>query len=233
MVDGYKEAVSEALLRKAVIEDHMNELDAIPSNDELAAMYTFSTRHEARMRALFKKEERRERWTGFAKVMKRVAILVVIAVTLVFGLLLTNPTVRAAVKETIIEWFEKFTRFSFNSDSPEEAVADWAFGYVPDGYALSDNYELGAAKYKVYKNESLGEITFYCSSADNTSIGVDNEHSVYQMIYEQGIEYHIYEASSDEYQSTVLWTRDGYAMRLRSYCVPDELLRMAQSVDNN
>lgn len=51
----YRETIPEALLRRAVIQDHENELTSIPPEDELRKMYTFSPQHELRMKALFQK----------------------------------------------------------------------------------------------------------------------------------------------------------------------------------
>jgi hypothetical protein len=224
-----KETISEALLRRAVIDDHMNELDAIPSKDELAVTYTFSARHETRMNALFKKEKLRKCRKVFFSAAKRVALFVVVFGSIFFGILLTSLNVRAVVRETIVEWLEKFTRYSYNSDITQESNAAWHFDYMPSGYEMSDTFVLGAATYVVYTDEGATEITLLLSSADDTSLGIDNEHSMFHMVYEHGIEYHIYESVSDDYPSQVIWTQDGVSMNLRGDCSVDELLRMAQS----
>jgi hypothetical protein len=44
----------EDMLRYAVIENHNREMAELPSNEELANLYTFSERHNARMKALFR-----------------------------------------------------------------------------------------------------------------------------------------------------------------------------------
>jgi hypothetical protein len=49
----YRETIFENLLHRVVIEDHENELASIPPEDELKKMYSFSPRHEAKMKALF------------------------------------------------------------------------------------------------------------------------------------------------------------------------------------
>lgn len=66
------------------------------------------------MLALFRKHRRSKHWTVLLKTTRRVAMFIVVIGALLFGVLLTNTAVRAAVRDTIFEWFEPFTRYSFS-----------------------------------------------------------------------------------------------------------------------
>jgi len=49
----YDESVFESLFRQAVIDAFVKEIEAIPSNEELKKIYSFSPQFELRMKKLF------------------------------------------------------------------------------------------------------------------------------------------------------------------------------------
>lgn len=111
----YNDAVFDALLRKAVVENFERELSDI-SDSELALRYSFSERHENRMQQLFRRERAKHKLRQAVIVARRVAAVFVIAVALIFGLLMFDDGVRAEVKKVIIEWYDKFTSYQFTGE---------------------------------------------------------------------------------------------------------------------
>ena len=69
------------------------------------------------------------------------------------------------------------------------------------------------------------------SSVDTAmSMAVDNEHSEYSTATENGVEYHVFATTSEEYPSRVPWERDGRSFFLESTIALGELLEVAFSV---
>jgi len=230
MSNSYNKVLSEALLRQAAIDDHMNELDAIPPAEELRRMYAFSMRHEARMRALFRKEKYRARGAAIIKGARHVAVFIVVTGALLFGALLTNSEVRATVRDTIVEWFEQFTRYSFDDDTPTQEDVSWAFGYLPVGYIEEETYPFAERVSIDYVNADGDIIEFQYALASVISFAIDNEHSIFETKSYNGQVYDIYATISSEYPSYVIWKRDGYAFYLDGYVPCEELLQMAYSL---
>jgi hypothetical protein len=57
--DRVNDEVFEALFRQAVIDDFNEEIDSIPTNEDLAKIYSFSPEFEIRMKKLFIKDRRK------------------------------------------------------------------------------------------------------------------------------------------------------------------------------
>lgn len=230
----FRETVSEALLRKAVIDDHINELNAIPPSDESAAIYTFSVGHEARMHRLFKKERRRELRHSFLQIARRVAVTLLFLCTFLFGLLMINPDVRAAVLDVIIERFDRYTQYTFGdrvvseSEYPEDIL--WLPDYVPDGFTKGATKSTFFMNVTEYENEDAERLSFDCGFRDAMTISTDNEYATYWIVNENDVEYHVYERTGEDNKSSIIWTRDEYAMKVSGRLPIEELLRMAQSV---
>lgn len=222
--------ISEAILRYAVIENHNREMAAIPSDEELAKLYTFSKRHEARMKALFAKENYKLIRRKIFKVSRNIAAVLIIMAVVLFGALLTNSDIRAAVKQVIIEWYDKFTRFNFSDQDAVEENAEWYPSYMIEGFKETEIFFVGVVRSIEFRNQENNLITFDYGLADSVSYAIDNEHSTYETIENDGVEYHVFPAESNEYTSKIIWYDSGYAFYLNSKADLDELLKIAFSV---
>ena len=114
--DQVNDVVFEALFRQAVIDDFNKEIDSIPTNEQLAKIYSFSPEFEIRMKKLFIKDHRRSLLKNTMLYSRRVASVLIIVLGLLFGTLLFNTEVRAAVGKVFVEWYERFTSFTFKDD---------------------------------------------------------------------------------------------------------------------
>lgn len=225
-----KEAQFEALLRLAVIECFEKEMAKIPPQDELKKMYTFSERHERRMKKLFGHVRRVDIWKSIRRHSYRVAAIFALILTLLFGALMTNDNVRAAVKETIVEWFSTFTRFGFTGGANGEPSSEWSLGYLPDSFVESESHERGAGKTEVYANENGEVLIFLYMPSAGSSIAVDNERTNYSISNIDGIDYYLFIPLENELFSNIIWERDGIAFSLEAAIDKDELIKIAVSV---
>ncbi|MCL2083312.1 MAG: DUF4367 domain-containing protein [Oscillospiraceae bacterium] len=227
-------AYSDALLRLAVIENHQRDLAAIPPRKELERTYSFSPDHEMRMEKLFAKSSKKH--IHPIKVLRRAAAAVIIAVALMFSALLTNAEVRASVWNAVVEWYSEFTRFVFNSSEfdigvePGDENSRWYPSHLPDGFVETNSEILGDITYIDFGDSSGDTIVLSCTK-ETQALAVDNEHSRYSSTTNDGVNYHVFAATSEEYLSKVLWERDGYSFFLESCIASDKLLEIAFSVE--
>lgn len=222
--------ISEAVLRCAVIENHNREIADIPSEEELSKLYTFSKQHEARMKILFAKENYRLIRRKIFKISKNIAAVLIITFAVLFGTLLTNSDVRAAVEQVIIKWFEEFTRFSFSNQETVEELAEWYPSYMAADFDETEKYFFTNIRSIEFRNQGNDSISLDYSLADRISFAIDNEHSTYNIIENNGIEYHVFPSESDEYKTKIIWYKSGYGFILESNIDLDELIKIATSV---
>jgi hypothetical protein len=222
----------EAVLRQAVIKNNMDEIEAIPSDEELAKLYTFSERHSKRMKKLFSADKRKETFTVVYKWGKVAVVAICVSATLVFGILLTSAEVRKTVGDVIVTWFEKFTKFQSEESNEEFTKHNWSPRYVPAGYNMLESYEFGSMSVIEYGNQSGSKIELDYMPSDG-AISVDNEGREYSVMVENDIVYHLFKAfPEDEHKgNTVVWDMGGYRFTILGYCDIDELLKMAVSTE--
>ena len=221
------DSVFEALFRQAVIDNFNEELNSIPSNDELAKQITFSPEHEARMKKLFTRDERKERTRTIIKWARRAVAVILIAVTVLFGALMFVPSVRALVIETVTEWYEKFV--TFTSRAPEAEKMNLEPGYLPEGFYEIVRDERDTTAMIIYENKDGIVITFQSSMATDTAF-IDNENNYYKVQIINGVEYHTFNAINDDDENTVLWDTYGQRFIISSSISIDEMLNIATSI---
>lgn len=124
----------EELFRQAVIDDFNEELDSIPTKGRLSKTYSFSPEFEIRMKKLFAKDRRRSFLRTGILYTRKVASIFIMVLGLLFATLLFNTEVRATVGKVFIEWYEKFTSFTYTDEEVINEKKDWNLNYLPEGY---------------------------------------------------------------------------------------------------
>ena len=228
--DQVNDSVFEALFCQAVIDNYIEEINAIPSNEELSKIYTFSPKFELRMKKLFAREERRERFIIIAKYAKRVAAVFVIGIMVLFGTLLFNPEVRAAVQKVIIQWYEQFTSFTFTNGLSSDADTNMLYtGYLPDVFKKHETGDLNTMTYVIFLNSVDDEIRIKYSQADNINLSVDNENHLVEEYTVNGRQAFAVTAISDKFENGVIFDSHGFVIEIWSSLSIDELMKMAEA----
>jgi len=221
--------VFEAVLRQAVRDNIYEEAESVPDDDVLATMFTISEKHNARMRRLCAHEDRREQLRSIMKPTRKIAVAAMIAIAILFGALLTNPTVRAAVGEVIIEWYEKFTRFTGGGNDEFIEPRDWSPTYLPEGYVEVSVFE-GDTIMKSYEDANENLLMFKYSWEDNDLL-VDNEESEYSTTEIGGITYYVFDTDVIHKPLKIIWFNKGFSFYLSGYLDTETLLDIAKSVE--
>jgi len=221
------DSVFEALFRQAVIDNFFEELDSLPPDEDLERTYTFSLAHESRMKKLFAKDVRVERLNIVFLWSKRVAAVVVITATILFGSLMFVPEVRAVVVETITEWYEKFVRFTSNKVEVEKTNHEPT--YTPEGFyeELRESDELITTI--IYANEE-GIIILFESSRASGSLSLDNEERDYKVVQDGNITFHVFSASGEKTDNSIIWDFHDQRYQISSIIPVDEMFEIALSV---
>ena len=220
--------VFEALFGQAVIENFYNELDSLPPREELAKQYTPSEAHAARMKGLFAREALKDRIHSALIWSKRVAVAALVAVSILFGSLMLVPEVHATVTKTIIEWYDRFVRFTSNAPEAEKKAFEPA--YIPVGFWEKVRDEMEMVAIILYVNMD-GAIILFESGRASDLLAADSEERTHEITQINGIDYHKFAAIDGETENAIIWDANGQRYSITSTISPDLLLKMAISVE--
>ncbi|NLO10475.1 MAG: DUF4367 domain-containing protein [Clostridiales bacterium] len=229
------DSVFEALFRQAVIDEYKEEIESIPQKKELMRIVSLSPEFEIRMKLLFDNDRKRDIYIKFMHYGKRVAVVFLLAVTILSLVLLTNPEVRAAIKNTIIEWYDKYTSIIFHgkeeADNDIDETKEFVFEYIPEGFSESWVERLGKITDMEYVNDQ-GETIYisYWPDTINTNISIDNENHIIESTTISGYEAYTAEATNEDFDNGIIWSMEGYRFNIWSKQPIKELIKIIESI---
>lgn len=166
------------------------------------------------------------------KVTFRSLTFIACALGVVFCLLLTQPTVHAAVADVVRQVFGEYDEYSFAE--PDEEIAfntEIRPQYIPEGFTLRMIYYSDADMSITYDAIDGREICFdYGLATEGSAIFIDNENSIYLPFMKNGIEYHYYETTHEYGYNILLWVENGYVYELSSQLEKDVLVQIAENI---
>lgn len=171
----------DSLLRMAVRETYLQQTNSIPAEDKLDEIIHPSDKFEKKMQAMVRRESRNEKLIYFRKITAKVAVVVLLCISLTFGSLLTAKAVRESVATTILEWHDKFTRIFIETDTQPNKLPEIRFNYIPEGFELVEEESVNTDTFKVF-NYVKSDGMFLKIYINRTIDKVDNEHNNYYAI---------------------------------------------------
>ncbi len=149
---------NDILLKRAFEEYCRREENSLPTDEE--ALSEFPTNEEERLYYL-DKVRKRERASCAAKVLKRVAAIVLAAVSVTFGALMMDENVRAAVTRSVVRLVDNGVRVKFTgsgeTDKPKK-TSDVTFGYIPEGLAFKELHDDDHPNYRIVQLGEMNDI---------------------------------------------------------------------------
>lgn len=223
--------LTESILKAAVIENHNREMEVMPTEKECSLLIKYSYEHEEKMKRLFIQENRNEILKKVINISKKIAVVFLITLSILISFLLTKPQVRAAVWETILEWYDTFTRIQYSGDPVTDSFIQWRPTYIPKGYQENEVTTFANTTLIIYTNRVGESITLEYSLSNGSSMAIDNEHSNYRLEIIEDIKLHIFEATSSDFPSNITCEKSGYCFVITSFIVVDELLDILISIE--
>lgn len=220
--------MTEAL--KEYMDIELKEVDEIVAKEP---PFEFSPQYKKKMCKIINSVGRKDRIKQIKHIAVKSVVSVAVAVSLIFGGLLTQPEVFAAVQNVFRSVLDKYDKYEF---AGEELTVDnfdnsFRLGYVPDGYYLTEGNYSRIFVTLVYSNE-VDTIKFKYGISDDWTSYYDNEHNSYDIFYHNGIEYHYYESNNADFYSTLIWYENGYSFSVLAHLPKDEFVKIAENVEN-
>lgn len=230
MNEELNEGIFDAALKKAFCDYTDNLLDSFPDCETLSEKYPLSKKEERFFERIMKEKKYGK---PLALVyLSRAAVIFLCFVTLAAAVMLSSPTVRAAVKNVFMQWFEKYTLFTFVQTEPGkddfQNVEDVKIGYIPEGYELGfEDKSSQICIYAYYLNEDGLVVSVFENGT--TDLFPDNERSEYTKMNINGHEsWLIYDEAN--VGGTIIIVGNKISVTVDANVEKDELIKIAESI---
>ena len=232
-----REEQFEAVLRVAALDVYEEEMAEIPSDEELERDYSFSERHERKMKRLFRKVKHMNTIKTIRSVSYRVAAAYSLLSAFFIVVLFFNGDFRSIVKTTLSKTFENTVEpvvpLIFSESEPiYDSFREWKPEYIPEGFSEKAAYETGGAAYIEYVNENKETIVYeFIPDGILLPALFEIEHDECEQFLTNGLVYYLFCGSEVESKNCIFWESGGNRFLIEGICDKYELLKMALVAD--
>lgn len=223
----------EIILEKAFIEHEKEEQKAYPDDKELEKRFPISKKEIRKFKRAAKEKEYGQKLVTVY--LKRVAVIVLCMVSLFFALMMTSPEVRAAARNVILKWYDKYTEFVFSQESNglvAEKIEDVEIGYILDGFELEfeEKLEEKILLYFVNANKPDFDLAIEVFYNESAVVSYDNEHSDYEQVsINSGESWYMY--NKDENKRGLILVGEYVTVNITGYISETDLFKIAENIN--
>ena len=236
MIKSMNNSIFEAMLTNAFSEYLDERMASVPSDAELAEKFPLPKKKTKWINRRIKERKYNRKRPLKLVYTQRVAIAALVIFSLSFGILSTSPKVQAAIKDTVVEWYEKYIKFNFKSTETageekesQRTLESFNIGYIPSGFTQTESSERIDDRYYMYTNESNDYIIIEIAITDTYGFVADNEKNKYDEISLHGSK--AYFMFDDVNQSgAVIWADGAYTITVEGIFNKEELLKIAENI---
>lgn len=151
----------DRLMRRVLLDSLKLEWDREP---EPKPPFVPSARYKRQVRAMLADPlawERKRSAPLWKKAARRIAAVLLVISIGFGGLLAVSPTVRAALLQWVVEWYETHVTYRY-TDNSTEAIPQYEITELPEGYAEDEEERVEWPEQAdiVYKNEETGKTMY-------------------------------------------------------------------------
>lgn len=163
-------------------------------------------------------------------VARRIAASFLIVLGLGGAVLFFVPEVKAAIVDTIVEFWDTHVSFHFSKSNVEIQLGEHTLYYLPKGYELTDKLETPVFSQYEFTNGS-DSITLKCMKNDISRIETDNETCTIQSIEIPGYTAYALIPNTSQNILTVIWGNETQSNILEGHLDLKEMIKIAKSIN--
>lgn len=196
--------------------------------------HTFLPEFEERMTKLIASVERKSLSRQILKICRNIAAVIVVVFAAASALMLFSPGVRAAVVDMFAEWFDTSTNYSIEGGgTASDPLSSWQITEPLDGFAKNVGLN-DEGIYSISFINDVGVCIFFSiisgSMNGSGSVAVDNEHSRFEIVTHDGIDYNVFSSNQAGYPSHVIWKMSGNLFSIDAELPIKDLMRIVYTV---
>ena len=220
--------INEEMLKAAAAEADRAIIDSLPAPVECE--HVFSQSFQRKMHRTFRKAKYPAIYT-----LSKYAACFILAAALVGSTWLTvDAEARVSFSVWMRKQYEAFVEYRFVGEAPEDdEISVYELTWLPEGFSLQDEQELGGSTYLTYFDASGQRIIFACLRGDDaTSLFVMSDYEEIRSVQVGSITADFYQAAEENSSNMLVWSSEenDIVFFIMSDLPEDTMIKMAESV---
>lgn len=220
--------MTDEMLVKAAEEANHALLESLPGKE--ACPHVFSDLFEKKMQKVIRRANHPNRY----RIIRKVAVILLVAVLGVSGFFAANTEAREKLFGWIKEDFLSLTSYRFgDGEGSIEHIGEVELGYIPDGYQEIQREKSELSMSILYEDESGRYLSFICLKESDTAgfylVTEDYERAVAQV---GEYEADVYISNNEDEGNEIVWIDEEKQVlfSIGGFFEQDELVKMAESI---
>lgn len=224
-----QEDILESMLKSAVIENSLEELEDYPPDSELDQIQ-IPKELDKHMYRIIKRHTFKEKAKKVLQSIRKGVSAAMIILGISFAFLLCSQDIRAACLDVIVRIYEKYIEFDASGTEVSGTVRLLEFDYIPDGYRLDiTDYNGFMTRYK-YTNDVGDEICLYFGEKFDI-FQMDNENYDIVDTTIGNSNGKIFISKNKTFPNTILWNNELGYFKLTSTLDYEVMKKIAENIN--
>lgn len=215
----------EAMLKAAVIQYSLNELERYPPQKDMDQLQISDT-CDGKIRKMMTQFRHRQLFRKGWRILKRTAAVITVAAGISFIFLFQFKEVRAACYRIFIEITSQYNQYDF--EAPGEDVGQIELGYIPDGLQKTDENRDAVSYYVRFEDDKKNGFSFLFSVS--VSSNLDNEHHSITDVTINGSDGQYYASTDERFSNMLIWYNDKGCFVIDGTLDKDEIFKIAENI---
>ena len=218
--------IFDILLRDALTRKYKDEVENADYEH-----HNYPDTFKKKIRKIGNSVNRYEKISIAGKIIVKLLVNIAAVMGIVFGMLLTQPKVYAAVVEVAKQIFTTHDKYLYQ-DIDNEMVFDKnrSPSYIPYGYELRSVFYAKNNVVLLYESADEKIIDIDYGLAENSSVSIDNERHIFKELKKDNTLFYFYKAIEDDEFNMLVWYKDRYYYIINAQLGLDEIMKIAESI---
>lgn len=217
----------ESLLKLAAVEYGNRQLEQYPSEEEMQKVI-LPDEYDKKMRRWINRYSTKVNIISILKPLRKIAAAACIVLGVGFAILLQFDEVRAACKEVIVQIYERYIEFNYQSSGGEQ-LGDLQINYIPTGYYEAERTVRKLMTSVEYRSEDNEQIIITCSLEELVH-QIDNEHYLVSEESDNEMSLTFFEATENGWDNYLLWQREDGYFSIKASLSKGEMKKIAENI---
>lgn len=228
--NNYDDKLFEAVLKIAAEEAIEQEMEEIPTCEELNEQYKPSPSLDKKIRHLISRHKFKEKFILWRKAAVKIAACFALFFVLSSAVLLSLDATRNYIFNAVTKLHGEYFSIEHGENSTSNIIIHKPT-YLPEGFIEVSSKEIGDIIRIIYENENGITIDFKQSPSQTSHILADYEGKEYLNIIINNQDAYLFKATEDK-KNTVIWEYNGIIFNITSEIESGVLIQIAESIKN-
>jgi len=225
--------IFEALFKVAADEAVKEEMEALPSLEELNKMHPPSNTLNNKIHSIINKEEQSLKRKKFLRSMKKIAAVIGFIFVISSAVLMSVEAYRNFIINIFINVQDDHIAFEFGQDESGANFNEHINFNMLEEFELIVSQSMEALEINIYENSAGEQIIIQRHIASYVAAAIDNEARNFSIIYLEGQRIHFFEATDAGDPSVAMWQDRNDVISIHSNIATEELLLLAKNIISN